>query len=120
MPRSLALGFTLALAMLPVEAAASVLSTAPAYSPLTGAFSCTAVNVGTKTLDLVIRIRRINGGVETEATFVVPPKEGANLSDDTAGDYLGWCEFDFKGSRKALRGALRAADSAAGIALPAQ
>lgn len=105
-------------------AAAGVLATGLVQVPTGGSFSCNIVNVGKSTVEVTMRTRDLFGAILSETVQQLAPWTANGIGSGPAASVtFGYCEFQFRGSAKALRGSLglkpNAADPSPAVVIPA-
>lgn len=89
-------------------AAAKTLATTYVRSPAGASIICAAVNAGKKTVEVVFRVRGLDGAILNESGAIsIPPKTANGVGDGSNDDFIGWCEFDVKGKSKGVRASLQ-------------
>jgi hypothetical protein len=104
-------------------ASATVIATPPVFAPVNTDVRCYASNLGTKPLEISVRYRDGNAGGSPAATAVTLQPGGADGPTRTGQGAVTTCEFEFKGNKKLVRGALSLTPQAASqpiVVLPAQ
>jgi hypothetical protein len=120
--RALLAGFCLVAA---APAGAVTLSTSFLRVDDGGAVNCNAVNVGKKPVSVTIRIWESGATLRDENVVEIQPQDVGQLSFGVPAESQGflYCEFEFKGSRKSIRGVMLAHEPGSAIpfaVLPAQ
>jgi hypothetical protein len=116
----LAAGLALAVAS---GASATVIATPPIFAPANTDVRCYASNLGTKPLEVTVRYHEGNTGGDPAATAVALQPGGADGPTRTGQASITSCEFEFKGNKKLVRGALSLTPQASSqpiVVLPAQ
>ena len=95
--------------------AGTVLATTAMNVPSGNGPTCEATNLGKGTLDVNIRIVDINGLDIVAAVTPLAPGETNGLATSIGFSGFARCQFEFKGSRRNVRGALVVLDNVSGL-----
>ena len=95
--------------------AGSVLATTSVYVPSGNSPSCTATNLGKKSLDVNFRIVDDAGVDIVAALSPIAPGETNSIATSVGFSGNARCQFEFQGSRKSVRAALVVVVNASGL-----